>query len=289
MSSQTLPIRLLAVRLTLSAILLASASAAPLCGQAPGSVPREILLATTTSLYDTGLLDSLGPLFERLSGYHLRVVAVGSGQALKMAERGDADVVFAHSPAAEAAFMAAGHGTRRLVVATNYFTIVGPRADPANVREAVSTAEALQRIAATSSVFVSRGDSSGTHVREIGLWTAAGVRPVFRGYLETGQGQSATLLVADELRGYAFTDRSTYATLRHRLDLVPLRERERALLNVYHVIEVNPAGRARVNSAGARAFADFMVSETIQDLLESFGRSRFGEALFVPARGREPD
>jgi tungstate transport system substrate-binding protein len=276
------------VRHTLPSLLLAGAISGPLGAQTAAPAPRDVLLATTTSLYDTGLLDTLGPLFERASGYHLRVVAVGSGQALKMGVRGDADLVFAHSPGAEAAFMAAGHGTRRQVVATNYFTIVGPSDDPANVRSAASVAEALRRIATSSSVFVSRGDSSGTHVREIGLWTVAGVRPVFRGYLETGQGQSATLLVADELRGYAFTDRSTFGTLRHRLDLVPLREREPALLNVYHVIEVNPAGRARVNGAGARAFADFMVSAAIQDLLESFGRSRFGEALFVPARGVEP-
>ena len=125
-------------------------------------------------------------------------------------------------------------------------------------------------------------------MRELGLWTAAGVRPDFRGYLETGQGQSMTLLVADERRGYTLTDRSTFAALRHRLDLAPLRERERSLLNVYHLIEVNPAGLPRVNAAGARAFADFMMAETTQDLLASFGRSRFGEALFVPARGIEP-
>ena len=288
MSSQRLPIRFRPVRYALSAILVAGAVAAPLAAQAPRPASREVLLATTTSLYDTGLLDSISPIFERASGYHLRIVAVGSGQALKMGERGDADVVFAHSPAAEAAFMAAGHGTRRQVVATNYFTIVGPPSDPARVGGAASVSDALRRIVATSSVFVSRGDSSGTHVRELALWSSAGVRPDFRGYLETGQGQSATLLVADERRGYALTDRSTYGALRRRLDLIPLREREPALLNVYHVIEVNPSGRPRVNTAGARAFADFMVSPATQDLLESFGRSRFGEALFVPARGVEP-
>lgn len=288
MSSQRLPIRFPAVRHSLFPVLLAGVIAAPLGAQTPVPRSREVLLATTTSLYDTGLLDTLGPLFQRASGYHLRVIAVGSGQALKMGERGDADVIFAHSPAAEATFMAAGHGTRRQVVATNYFTIVGPPDDPAGVRGAAGAAEALRRIAAASSVFVSRGDSSGTHVRELALWAAAGVRPAFRGYLETGQGQSATLLVADERRGYALSDRSTFGALRRRLDLVPLREREPALLNVYHVIEVNPAGRPRINAAGARAFADFMVSETTQDLLASFGRSRFGEALFVPARGVEP-
>ena len=288
MSSQTLPIRFRRVRHLLAALFVAGVPAAPLAAQAPAPSSRDVLLATTTSLYDTGLLDTIAPLFERATGYHLRIVAVGSGQALKMGERGDVDVIFAHSPRAEDVFMAAGFGTRRLVVATNYFTIVGPPADPAGVRGAANAVDALRRIAASASVFVSRGDSSGTHVRELGLWRSAGLRPGYRGYLETGQGQSATLLVADERRGYALTDRSTYGALRHRLDLVPLREREPALLNVYHVIEVSPDRYPRVNAAGARAFADFMVSPATQDLLESFGRSRFGEALFVPARGVEP-
>ena len=254
--------------------------------QAPGG--SDVVLATTTSLYDTGLLDTLGPRFERATGYRLRVVAVGSGQALRMGERGDADVLFAHSPQAEQAFMAAGHGTRRQVVASNYFTVVGPPDDPAGVRAAPDIGAALQRIAERRAVFVSRGDSSGTHVRELALWRAAGGRPDWRGYLETGQGQSATLLVADERHGYTLTDRSTYGALRQRLDLVPLREREPALLNVYHVIEVNPEGRLRVNAEGARAFADFMVSREVQDLLGNFGRERLGEPLFVPARGVEP-
>jgi len=288
MSSQTIPIRFRFVTRFRWALLLAAIVAVPLRAQAPAPTARDVLLATTTSLYDTGLLDTLTPLFEQATGYHLRIVAVGSGQALKLGERGDADVIFAHSPAAETAFMAAHHGTRRQVVATNYFTIVGPPDDPARVRGAPSMTAALQRIAAAGVVFVSRGDSSGTHVRELALWRSAGVTPTFRGYLETGQGQSATLLVADERRGYALTDRSTFGALRRRLDLVPLREREPALLNIYHVIEVNPAGLPRVNAAGARAFADFMVSPATQDLLESFGRARFGEALFLPARGVEP-
>ena len=254
--------------------------------QAPAG--RDVVLATTTSLYDTGLLDTLVPRFERASGFRLRVVAVGSGQALRMGERGDADVLVAHSPQAERQFMADGHGTRRQVVAANYFTVVGPADDPARVRGAADIGEALRRIAAAGAVFVSRGDSSGTHARELALWREAGGRPDWRGYLETGQGQSATLLVADERRGYALSDRSTYGALRRRLALVPLREREPALLNVYHVIEVNPAGRPRLNAAGARAFADFMMSREVQDLLASFGRERFGEPLFVPARGVEP-
>jgi tungstate transport system substrate-binding protein len=271
-----------------SLLLLALAAPCPALA-AQAAPPRgDVILATTTSLYETGLIDTLVSLFDRATGYHLRAVAVGSGQALKMAERGDADVVFAHAPAAEAAFMAAGFGTRRLVVASNYFTILGPSDDPARVREARSAGEALRRIADRGAVFVSRGDSSGTHQRELTLWRSAGGRPPWRNYLETGQGMSATLLVAHERRGYTLGDRATFGALRAHVDLVPLRERDADLLNVYHVIEVSPRGRPRINAAGARAFADFVVSGEVQDLLARYGADRFGEALFVPARGVEP-
>jgi tungstate transport system substrate-binding protein len=248
---------------------------------------RVVILATTTSLQETGLLDSLKPRFEQATGFRLRAVAVGSGQALRMAERGDADVVLAHSPAAEQAFMAAGHGVRRRIVATNYFTIVGPPDDPAGIRGSRSAAAALTAIAGRGAVFVSRGDSSGTHVRELALWRDSGTAPRWGGYLESGQGMAATLLIAEERRGYTLTDRASYYNLRHRLTLVPLREREAALLNVYHVIELNPAGRPRLNVAGGRAFADFVTSPAMQDYLERFGAAQFGTPLFVPARGVE--
>jgi tungstate transport system substrate-binding protein len=264
------------------ALLVAGAPAAAARAQAPAR--GEVIVATTTSFHDTGLLDSLAPLFTRATGYRLRVVAVGSGQALRMGERGDADVVVAHSPAAEEAFMRAGHGVRRRLVASNYFTILGPPDDPARVRDAATAAEALRRIAEAGATFVSRGDSSGTHQRELTLWRAVGGLARWRGYLETGQGQALTILVADERRGYTISDRSTYGTLRSRVDLVPLREREPALLNIYHVIELNPRGRPRMNVEGGRAFADFLTSEETQGLLETFGSGRFGEPLFVPAR-----
>lgn len=270
-------------------LLIATLGAAiPAALRAQATASRDVLLATTTSMQETGVLDTLVPLFERASGYHLRYVAVGSGQALRMGERGDADAVLAHAPAAEEAFMAAGNGLRRLVIATNYFTIAGPPWDPAHVRGAASASDALRRIAAASAVFVSRGDSSGTHQRELALWRSAGGRPQWSRYFETGQGMTATLLVADERRGYVLTDVSTFGTLRTRLDLVPLREQGPDLLNVYHIIEVNPAGRPRVNAAGARALADFLTSPQVQDLLQDYGSARFGKPLFVPARGVEP-
>jgi tungstate transport system substrate-binding protein len=277
-----------ALLLLLLALAEANRHGRPLTPGPAGAQSREVVLATTTSLHDTGLLDSLAPLFERRTGYRLRVVAVGSGQAMRLAERGDADVVLAHSPSAEAAFMRSGHGSRRLPVASNYFTIAGPPDDPAGVRGAPNAALALAAVARAAERFVSRGDSSGTHHLELRLWAAAGGRPTWRGYLESGQGMAATLLIADERRAYALTDRGTLGSLRRRLDLVALREPEVALLNVYHVIEVSAAGRPRVNTAGARAFADFMTGREVQDILEWYGTSRFGEPLFVPARGREP-
>jgi tungstate transport system substrate-binding protein len=274
-------------RIWAAPVLLAAATPAPLRAQAPAG-SREVILATTTSVYDTGLLDSIVPRFERESGYHVRVVAVGSGQALTMGRRGDADVLFVHSPAAEEAFMAAGYGTRRRVVASNYFTIAGPAADPARVREAPSAAEALRRIAESGQKFVSRGDSSGTNARELALWRAVGGRPAWPGYIETGQGMAATLLVANERRAYTLTDRATLGYLHSHLDLVALRDPAPDLANIYHVIELNPAGRARLNAAGGRAFADFVVSAEVQDYLEHFGEARLGEPMFVPARGKEP-
>jgi tungstate transport system substrate-binding protein len=276
--------------------MLAWPVAALLAGAAPLALPAQtvpanpvVILATTTSLYDTGLLDSIVPIFARETGYQVRVVAVGSGEALAMGRRGDADVVFVHSPAAESAFMAAGHGLRRQVIATNWFTIVGPASDVARVREAPNAADALRRIAGVGAGFVSRGDSSGTNARELALWRKAGRRPAWPGYIETGQGMAATLLVANQRLAYTLTDVATYGLLKARLDLVALRGRDRDLINVYHVIELNPAGRPRLNVAGGRAFAEFVTSAEVQDYLAHFGEAQFGEPLFVPARGKEPE
>lgn len=246
----------------------------------------DVIVATTTSLRDTGLLDSLLPDFERTTGYRVRAVAVGSGQALRMGERGDADVLLVHSPAAEEAFMHSGAGVRRQVIAYNYFALVGPTGDPARVAAAPTAAAALQALAAARSPFISRGDSSGTHIRELALWAHGGGRRWWRAYEETGQGMAATLLVADERRAYTLTDRATLASLARRVDLVVLRPPESALLNVYHVIEVNPEGRPRVSASGARAFADWITSDAVQERIERFGPP--GSHLFVAARGREP-
>lgn len=277
----------LRLRLNCKALTLLCFTAVP--AALPGQIPaggRDIVLATTTSLRDTGLLDSLLPIFERETGYRVRAVAVGSGQALKLGERGDADVVLAHSPAAEQDFMGRGFGSSRQVVAWNWFALAGPPDDPAGVAAAPSAPAALRRIAASGRPFISRGDSSGTHARELALWRQAGGRPSWPGYAETGQGMGATLLVADERLGYTLTDRATLTAFKDRVDLVSLRAEEPALINVYHVIELNPEGRPRVNRAGAHAFATWITSARGQDVIAAFGGPR--APLFVAAHGREP-
>lgn len=259
----------------------------PAAAQRAGT-SRDVIVATTTSLQDTGLLDSLLPIFERESGYHVRAVAVGSGQALKLGERGDADVVLVHSPAAELDFMRAGLGVSRRVVAWNFFVLAGPPDDPAGVREAPSAADALRRIAAAGRTFVSRGDSSGTHQRELALWRQAGGRPQWRGYVESGQGMGMTLLVADERRGYTLSDAGTLAAFRDRVELVALRGEEPALRNVYHVIEIQPEGRPRVNVAGGHAFAEWITSPRGQGIIAAYHSRGPGAPYFVAARGVEP-
>jgi tungstate transport system substrate-binding protein len=279
-------LRLIRCLIAGSLCLAAGASSPARAQVAPPS--HDLVLAAGTTLYDSGLLDSLVPLFERQSGYHVRVVSCGTGQCLRLGEAGDADVLITHAPPAESAFARAGHVARRLVVAWNYFTIAGPPGDPAGVRRAAGAAAALQAIARARSAFISRGDSSGTHLRELALWRAAGGRPAWPAYLESGQGVAATIRLADERHAYILCDRATLRTLGDAVDLVPLRQPEPGLLNVYHVLELTSTGRPRLNVAGARAFADWLLSPPVQDLIARFGVSRFHEPLFTAARGVEP-
>ncbi|PWH19139.1 MAG: tungsten ABC transporter substrate-binding protein [Ardenticatenia bacterium] len=250
----------------------------------------EVLLATTTSIQDSGLLDVLLPVFEERTGYVVKPIAVGSGQALVLGERGEVDVLLVHSPDAEVAFIAAGHGVDRRLVMHNAFVLLGPPADPAGIKGARSAVEAFERIAQAGALFISRGDGSGTDVLEKKLWTRLGYVPLGQSwYQETGQGMGATLNVADEKRGYTLADHGTYLARKKGLTLEIMVEEDRALLNVYHVIRVNPDKSPRINAAGARAFADFMVAPDTQALIGEFGVNQFGEPLFIPDAGKREE
>jgi tungstate transport system substrate-binding protein len=252
---------------------------------------KNLILATTTSTQDSGLLDVLVPLFEKKTGYFVKTIAVGSGQAMSMGRRGEADVLLVHSPAAEKKFMAEGGGTERIVVMHNDFVVIGPTADPAGIRGAKSTPEAFRKIAAAKPLFLSRGDNSGTHAKEKGVWAAAGIQPAGqKWYQETGLGMGQTLNVAAEKRGYTLTDRGTYLALQKNLATLPiLMQGDAILLNVYHVIGVNPVKWPKVNAAGAKAFAGFMVSAEAQGIIETFGVEKYGAPLLFPDAGKKEE
>lgn len=249
----------------------------------------ELILATTTSTRDSGLLDVLLPMFEAKSGLKVKMVAVGSGAALKMGEEGNADVLLVHAPAAELALMEKGFGRDRLLIMHNDFIIVGPAGDPAGINASATAKEAYEKIAASRSIFVTRGDDSGTNKAELTIWKAAGITPEGDWYLSTGQGMGDTLRIASEKGGYTFTDKATFLALKGTLLLNVLVEGDKALLNIYHVITVNPDKWPLVNYTGAKAFADFMVSPEIQEAIASFGKDEFGQSLFIPDAGKAED
>jgi tungstate transport system substrate-binding protein len=252
------------------------------------SAEKNIILATTTSTQDSGLLDMLIPIFEKKTGYFVKTIAVGSGQAMAMGQKGEADVLLVHSPSAEKKFMEGGYGVHRRLVMHNDYIIVGPANDPAKVKGSKTTVEAFKKIASTQSMFISRGDNSGTHSKEKDIWKAAGVQ--YEGqkwYQQTGLGMGQTLNVASEKRAYTLADRGTYLALKKRVDLPILAEGDAILLNIYHVIEVNPAKFPKVNAKGAKAFADFIVSPETQNIVKTFGVDKFGSPLFFPDAGKK--
>lgn len=289
-------------RLVALAVVGIIATAAGGCASAGGSEPspeasgvptpagsRDLILATTTSTQDSGLLDVLVAAFEEATGYTVKTVAVGSGQALKMGEEGNADVLLVHSPAAERELLASGSGVDRQLVMHNSFLVVGPPADPAGIRGATSVAGALADIAGAGATFVSRGDDSGTHVKELGCWEQAEIEPAGDWYLETGQGMAGTLRIASEKRGHTLVDIATWAAIRGQVDLEPLVTDDPSLLNPYHVIRVSPDRWPKVNDEGARSFAAFLLSPEGQALIGSFGRTDDGPQLFVPDAGMTED
>jgi len=251
---------------------------------------KDIILATTTSTQDSGLLDALVPQFEKQTGFRVKTIAVGSGQAMAMGQRGEADVLLVHSPEAEKKFVAEGFGLGRRRVMHNDFIVVGPPTDPAGIKAAGSALHGFRRIASTAAVFLSRGDNSGTHAQEQKLWKAAGLTPEGqKWYQQTGLGMGQTLNVTAEKNAYTLADRGTYLALRKNLGLAILSEGDAVLLNVYHVIEVNPLRFPKVNAPGAKAFGDFLLSKETQKLIAIFGVDKFGSPLFFPDAGKKDE
>ena len=254
------------------------------------AAPKTIILATTTSTQDSGLLDVLIPVFEKDTGYFVKTISVGSGQAMKMGEKGEADVLLVHSPDAEKKVVEQGFAINRRLVMHNDFIIVGPPADPAKIKAVKSSKEALKKIAAANALFLSRADNSGTNALEKKLWKSIGLNPEGqKWYQQTGLGMGETLNVTAEKKGYTIADRGTYLSLKKTLGLDILVEGDPSLLNIYHVMEVNPAKWPKVNHAGARAFADFMVSKKTQEIIKTFGVKKFASPLFFPDAGKKDE
>jgi len=287
-------------RIIFLSLLLALSILMTACGTSPtgdgSSAPAvgpsnpNLILATTTSTQDSGLLDVLVPMFQEETGYIVQTIAVGTGAALKMGEEGNADVLLAHAPAAEQVLVDAGVVKDRFLVMHNDFVIVGPASDPAGIK-GMNVADAFKTIVAKGASFVTRGDDSGTHKAELALWKKAELDPAAFSpdfYISSGQGMGATMTIASEKESYTFTDRGTYLSLMGNLDLEILVEGDTVLLNVYHVMTVDPAMRPKVNYDGALAFANFIVREDVQKIIGEFGMDKFGMPLFFPDAGRDP-
>jgi len=243
----------------------------------------NLILATTTSTQDSGLLDVLIPLFETETGYTVKVVAVGSGEAMKMGEEGNADVLLVHAPSSEVAFMEAGNGQDRFLVMHNDFIIVGPASDPAGVKGMTSAIDAFKSIYEADAPFITRGDDSGTHKKELALWKSSELDPAGHAwYIETGQGMGASMIVASEKAAYILTDRATYLANKDNYQLELLVEGDKSLLNVYHVITVNSTKWPDVNYEGAIAFAKFITTSETQEVIRKFGVEEFGQPSFYP-------
>jgi tungstate transport system substrate-binding protein len=275
--------RCLAAAVVASALVTAAGCGSHSSGGTSGTTTPsgQMILATTTSTRDTGLLDTLVPAFERASKCSVKTVAVGSGQAIDLGARGQADVLLVHSPDAEQTFMNQGHGASRLAVMHNDFVLVGPPADPAKTANAGGIVPALRAIARTKSPFASRADESGTNAKELKLWQQAGITPAGRWYIKTGQGMGPTLTIASQKRAYTLSDRGTFLATKH-LDGRILVQGGQELQNPYHVIVVKHSG---TNVGCARAFSRWITSAPTQRLIGSFGKRRYGQAQFHPDAG----
>jgi tungstate transport system substrate-binding protein len=255
----------------------------------PDDPVQEMILVTTTSTYDSGLLDVLLPVFAEQTGITVKPIAVGTGAALAMADRGEADAVLVHAPAAERELVQNGTLINRRLVMHNDFVIVGPSEDPAKVATASAAAEALDLIRNAEALFISRGDDSGTHKKELALWAELGVEPSGTWYQETGEGMGATLSVASEKQGYTLTDRGTYLALKPNLELEVSFEGDPVLLNLYHVAQVNPEKFAGIRAEAAEQFVAFFLDEHTQEIIGEFGTDKYAEPLFTPDGGKSTE
>lgn len=276
-----------AARLIAGGLLAACLAVSAACGGEPEGPldPNTLILATTTSLNDSGLLDELAPLFSQEQDITVKIIAVGTGAALRMGEQGDADVLLTHAPDAERTLLENGDVSDRVLVAYNDFVLIGPADDPAGVAGLDDAAAALARISqAGRAAFASRGDDSGTHKKERALWDAAGVEPGGEWYLETGQGMGGTLNVADQRNAYTLADRGTFLALSGRLQLTVLVEGDARLLNYYSTMPV-AADKRGINAPAAAAWVEFLTRADIQARIGAYRRAEYGRSLFVPAAG----
>ncbi len=247
----------------------------------------ELILSTTTSTENSGLLDAILPSFTETTGYEAKVVAVGTGAALQMGEDGEADVLLVHAKASEEEFVANGHGLERFDVMYNDFVLIGPNEDSLSLTEKAGSdiVKALTIINDSDVTFVSRGDDSGTHKKELSLWEEAEIQPSGDWYVEAGQGMGAVIQMTNELEGYTLTDRATYLSMVDHLDLQVLIEGDSRLFNQYGVIAVNPDKNDKINAEGAETFINWLLSDEAQQLIGEFGADKFGEPLFTPNAG----
>ncbi len=269
------------------AVFFSGCGSAPAKQEAVSPVPvnKDLILATTTSTQDSGLLDVLLPVFEKKTGYKVKTIAVGTGQALAMGQKGEADVLLVHAPDAEKKVMASGATINRFLIMHNDFILVGASRDLAQVKGKTAL-EALAMIEKKQEIFLSRGDDSGTDKLEKSLWKQAGIKPTSPWYQESGAGMGQTLKIADEKQGYTMTDRATYLAQKKNLSLEIMVEGDAKLLNIYHVMTVNPEKFSKVNQLGAKAFSDFLLSSEGQALIRDYGKEKFGQSLFFADGGK---
>ena len=252
------------------------------CGKKlPDLDDPNIILSTTTSLNDSGLLEYLNPLLLKETGVKMDIVSQGTGAAIQTAMDGNADVIFVHAKASEEKFVADGYGVERLEIMYNYLVIVGPKDDPAKIKEGgLSASQALAKIYENQAIFVSRGDDSGTHKKELALWKAATITPIGDAYVSAGKGMGDVLTMTDEMQGYTLTDKATYLSMKDQLDLEILVEESADLLNQYTVIAVNPEKWSTTNTEAVDVFIDWLTSKKTLDRIAEFGKEEYGEALF---------